>query len=31
MASIDEYFTEFGERLPAELRQEHEKVVRALG
>jgi phosphoenolpyruvate carboxykinase (GTP) len=31
MASIDEYFTEFGERLPAELKQEHEKVVRALG
>jgi len=31
MASIGEYFAEFGDRLPAELRAEHEKVVRALG
>jgi phosphoenolpyruvate carboxykinase (GTP) len=31
LASIGEYFAEFGERLPAELRAEHDKVVRALG
>ena len=31
MASIGEYFGEFGERLPAELKDEHQKVVRALG
>ena len=31
MASIGEYFGEFGERLPAELKTEHQKVVRALG
>jgi phosphoenolpyruvate carboxykinase (GTP) len=31
MASIGEYFAEFGERLPAELRAEHQKVLTALG
>jgi hypothetical protein len=31
MASIGEYFTEFGDRLPAELKQEHQKVLSALG
>ena len=31
MASIGEYFGEFGDRLPAELAAEHQKVVRALG
>ena len=31
MASIGEYFAEFGDRLPAELKAEHEKVVRELG
>jgi hypothetical protein len=31
MQSIGEYFAEFGERLPAELKAEHQKVVRALG
>ncbi|HJR71180.1 MAG TPA: phosphoenolpyruvate carboxykinase (GTP) [Gammaproteobacteria bacterium] len=31
LASIGEYFAEFGERLPSELRAEHDKVVRALG
>jgi hypothetical protein len=31
MASIGEYFAEFGDRVPAELKAEHEKVVRALG
>jgi phosphoenolpyruvate carboxykinase (GTP) len=31
MASIGEYFGEFGERLPPELKDEHQKVVRALG
>jgi phosphoenolpyruvate carboxykinase (GTP) len=31
MASIGDYFGEFGERLPAELKAEHQKVVRALG
>jgi hypothetical protein len=31
MESIGEYFGEFGDRLPAELRAEHQKVVRALG
>jgi phosphoenolpyruvate carboxykinase (GTP) len=31
LASIGEYFAEFGERLPNELRAEHDKVVRALG
>jgi phosphoenolpyruvate carboxykinase (GTP) len=31
LASIGEYFAEFGERLPAELHAEHDKVVRALG
>jgi GTP-dependent phosphoenolpyruvate carboxykinase len=30
MASIGEYFAEFGDRLPPGLRSEHEKVVRAL-
>ena len=30
MASIGEYFAEFGDRLPADLRAEHQKVVRAL-
>jgi len=31
MASIGEYFAEFGDRLPAELKVEHQKVVSALG
>ena len=31
MASIGEYFAEFGERLPAELKAEHQKVLSALG
>ena len=31
MASIGEYFGEFGERLPPELKAEHQKVVSALG
>jgi phosphoenolpyruvate carboxykinase (GTP) len=31
MASIAEYFGEFGDRLPAELKREHAKVVEALG
>jgi phosphoenolpyruvate carboxykinase (GTP) len=31
LTSLGEYFAEFGERLPGELRAEHDKVVRALG
>jgi len=31
MASIGEYFAEFGDRLPAELKVEHQKVLSALG
>ena len=31
MTSIGEYFAEFGARLPAELKAEHQKVVSALG
>ena len=31
MASIGEYFAEFGDRLPAELKLEHQKVMSALG
>jgi phosphoenolpyruvate carboxykinase (GTP) len=31
MANIGEYFAEFGDRLPAELRAEHQKVLSALG
>jgi len=31
MQGIGEYFAEFGERLPQELKAEHQKVVRALG
>jgi phosphoenolpyruvate carboxykinase (GTP) len=31
MESIGEYFAEFGDRLPAELKAEHQKVVSALG
>ena len=31
MESIGEYFAEFGERLPAELKAEHQKVLTALG
>ena len=31
MASIGDYFAEFGDRLPADLRAEHQKVVTALG
>jgi phosphoenolpyruvate carboxykinase (GTP) len=31
MASIGEYFAEFGDRLPADLKLEHQKVTTALG
>ena len=31
MQSIGEYFAEFGDRLPAELKVEHQKVLSALG
>ena len=31
MKSIGEYFAEFGDRLPASLKSEHQKVVSALG
>jgi phosphoenolpyruvate carboxykinase (GTP) len=31
MRGIGEYFAEFGARLPGELKEEHQKVVRALG
>jgi phosphoenolpyruvate carboxykinase (GTP) len=30
MENIGEYFAEFGERLPEELHEQHQKVVRAL-
>ncbi len=31
MTSVDTYLTEYGSHLPAELRQEHQRVVNALG
>jgi phosphoenolpyruvate carboxykinase (GTP) len=31
MAAIEEYFDEYGDRLPYALREEHRQVVTALG
>jgi hypothetical protein len=31
MASVETYLQEFGERLPAELLEEHRRVVKDLG